>query len=193
MRETLSAAGNEITTMAGTAAGEKAVGHCEGVSETGIERVVADKGYHSRDSGRALVEVGVQTIVSEPERGRQNWRGQAAERQAVYANRRRLRSQPARSCYAGEESIWNERARTYTTEAACACICEESRTLPSGLWCMQPHLRIVLGAGTPRRAADRRAAVCLWFLWLVEAERREHQPLTCRIWLRQPLSGFSLT
>ena len=49
-------------------------------------------------------------------------------------------------------------------------------------------LRIVLGAGTPRRAADRRAATCFWFLWLAEAERREHQLLTCRIWLRQSLS-----
>jgi len=54
-------------------------------------------------------------------------------------------------------------------------------------------LRIVLGAGTPRRAADRRAAACFWFLWLVETERREHQLLTCRIWLRQSLSCFSLT
>src|SRR5229473_3271244 len=93
MRKTLSEAGKEITTLAGTAAREDAVGSCAGVSETGVERVVADKGYHSRDSVKALAEVGVQTIISEPERGRQSWRGQAAERQAVYANRRRVRSQ----------------------------------------------------------------------------------------------------
>jgi hypothetical protein len=92
MRETLSEAGREVPTIAGAAAREGAVGPCAGVSETGVHTVVADKGYHSRDSVRALAEVGVQTILSEPERGRQHWRGQAAERQAVYANRRRLAS-----------------------------------------------------------------------------------------------------
>ena len=41
MRETLSEAGKEITTLAGTAAREDAVGCCAGVSETRVERVVA--------------------------------------------------------------------------------------------------------------------------------------------------------
>ena len=36
-------------------------------------------------------------------------------------------------------------------------------------------LRIALGVGTARQAADRLAAVCFWFLWLVETERRDHQ------------------
>jgi len=54
-------------------------------------------------------------------------------------------------------------------------------------------LRIVLGAGTPRRAADRRAAACFWFVWLAESEPREHQLLSCLIWWRQPLAGFTLT
>ena len=30
-------------------------------------------------------------------------------------------------------------------------------------------LRIVLGVGTARQAADRLASVCFWFLWLLEA------------------------
>jgi transposase len=92
MRETRSAAGMAIPTLAGTEARENAMGPCEGVSATGVARVVGDKGYHSRDSVRALAEVGVRTVIREPERGPQHWGGQAAERQAVYANRRRLQS-----------------------------------------------------------------------------------------------------
>ena len=33
-------------------------------------------------------------------------------------------------------------------------------------------LRIALGVGTPRRAADGLAAVGFWFLWPVECEQR---------------------
>ena len=35
--------------------------------------------------------IGVRSYVSEPDRGRRNWKGQAAARDAVYANRRRIR------------------------------------------------------------------------------------------------------
>jgi transposase len=61
LRQALSEAGREINTMAGTAARENAVGSCAVVSETGVQRVVADEGYHSRDSVKALTDVGVQT------------------------------------------------------------------------------------------------------------------------------------
>jgi transposase len=200
LRETLSAAGNEITTMAGTAAGENAVGRCAGVSETGVERVVADKGYHSRDSVRALAEVGVQTIVSEPERGRQNWRGQAAERQAVYANRRRLRSPTGKELLRRRgEYLERAGAHLYDRGGMRRVHLRGKQNIAkralvhAAAFNLSLILRIVLGAGTPRRAADRRAAACFWFLWLVEAERRDHQLLTCRIWLRQSLSCFTLT
>jgi hypothetical protein len=53
-------------------------------------------------------------------------------------------------------------------------------------------LRIVLGVGAARQAADRLAAVCFWFLWLVETERRDHQHPTCLTWLPQSLSSFIL-
>jgi hypothetical protein len=98
--------------MAWAAAREGAVGPCAGVSETGLHTVVADKGYHSRDSVRALAEAGVQTILSEPERGRQHWRGQAAERQAVYPNRRRLPSSTGKKLLRGRGE-YLERAGTH--------------------------------------------------------------------------------
>lgn len=53
--------------------------------------VVLDKGYHSNDTVRDLQEDGLRTYVSEPKRGRRQWEGKAGERDAIYANRRRIR------------------------------------------------------------------------------------------------------
>jgi transposase len=56
-----------------------------------IEEVVADKGYHSRTTVHDLETLEIRTYISEPDRGPQSWIGQEAEREAVYANRRRIR------------------------------------------------------------------------------------------------------
>ena len=40
---------------------------------SGVEEVVADKGYHSDETLVGLREVGVRSHVSEPERGRRRW------------------------------------------------------------------------------------------------------------------------
>jgi transposase len=56
-----------------------------------IEEVVADKGYHSRTIVRDLETLEIRTYISEPDRGPQSWIDQEAERDAVYANRRRIR------------------------------------------------------------------------------------------------------
>jgi len=56
-----------------------------------IEEVVADKGYHSRTTVHDLETLEIRTYISEPDRGPQSWIDQRAERDAVYANRRRIR------------------------------------------------------------------------------------------------------
>ena len=56
-----------------------------------IEEVVTDKGYHSRRTVHNLEALDIRTYISEPDRGRQSWTDQEAERDAVYANRRRIR------------------------------------------------------------------------------------------------------
>jgi transposase len=53
------------------------------------EEAVADKGYHSKMVLLSLQQRGWRTYISEPNRGRQKWADQQAERAAVYANRRR--------------------------------------------------------------------------------------------------------
>ena len=61
------------------------------VAPTGLAEVVADKGYHSNQTLVEFADMGVRSYVSEPDRGRRNWTGQAAAKPAVYANRRRIR------------------------------------------------------------------------------------------------------
>ena len=57
----------------------------------GVTEIVADTGYHSNQTLTACVASGRRSYISEPDRGRRNWRGKAAARDAVYANRRRIR------------------------------------------------------------------------------------------------------
>ena len=56
-----------------------------------MAEVVADKGYHSNETMVALADLELRSYVSEPDRGRRRWRGNHAARDAVYANRRRIR------------------------------------------------------------------------------------------------------
>ena len=58
---------------------------------SGIEEVVGDKGYHSNEILTDLRALGLRSYISEPDRGRRRWKGQARARDAVYGNRRRIR------------------------------------------------------------------------------------------------------
>jgi transposase len=61
------------------------------------EEAVADKGYHSKMVLLSLQQEGWRTYIAEPQRGRQKWPGQRAERDAVYANRRRKNGRRGRA------------------------------------------------------------------------------------------------
>jgi len=57
---------------------------------------VADKGYHSNDTVSTIEDLGMRGYISEPDRGRRRWRDKEAERDAVYANRRRIKGRRGR-------------------------------------------------------------------------------------------------
>ena len=61
------------------------------IAEDRVAEVVTDKGYHSNETMTDLAELEMRSYVPEPERGRRDWEGKEAEREAVYANRRRVR------------------------------------------------------------------------------------------------------
>jgi transposase len=69
----------------------------EHVHDVAMEEVVADKGYHSNATMTELSAMAIRSYVSEPDRGKRVWTDadtgevKSAERDAVYANRRRIR------------------------------------------------------------------------------------------------------
>lgn len=71
--------------VAGVAGEQAQEVHVEGVQE-----VVADRAYHSNEVLRSMEEMQVRTYIAEPERGPRKWEGKAAEKAAVYGNRRRV-------------------------------------------------------------------------------------------------------
>jgi transposase len=80
MQQTLPEAAEQLEAVAAVTDGAVVV----------IKEVVADKGYHSRTTVHDLETMKIRTYISEPDRGRQSWIDQDAERDAVYANRRRI-------------------------------------------------------------------------------------------------------
>ena len=60
------------------------------VNAKGLEELVADKGYHSRDVLVDLQGLEVRTCIAEPDSGRRKWAGKRAEQAAVYRNLQRI-------------------------------------------------------------------------------------------------------
>ena len=87
IEETLTAAADAVVELA---ADEQSAPY---ISEQAMSEVVADKGYHSNEVMRTLAELELRTYIAEPERGPRKWKGKAAEKEAVYANRRRIRGE----------------------------------------------------------------------------------------------------
>src|SRR5687768_4471494 len=85
--ETLTTAAGELEAVATATDGETSV----------IDEVVGDKGYHSNQVLVDLAALDLRSYIAEPERGRRNWRRKAAARDAVYANRRRMRATRGRT------------------------------------------------------------------------------------------------
>jgi len=93
IQETVAEAGERITTVVADTDNDEMA---KRVGAEGPREVVTDKGYHSRQVVSEMVEWGMRTYCSEPNRGRQRWSEQEREQQAVYANRRRIRGERGR-------------------------------------------------------------------------------------------------
>ena len=65
----------------------------EKISAEWMSEAVLDKGYHSKQTLVDLEEMNIRSYASEPDRGRQHWAGQDEARDAVYANRRRVKGE----------------------------------------------------------------------------------------------------
>ncbi|MCH7748780.1 MAG: transposase, partial [Acidobacteria bacterium] len=140
--------------------------HVEAVGGAGIVEVVGDKGYHSNETMVGFAELGVRSYVSEPDRGRRKWKGKAAARQAVYANRRRIRgARGQRLLRQRGELLERPNAHLYETGGMRRV---HLRGHPNILKRLLVHvcgfnlgllMRQLSGVGTPRSLQGRAAAV----------------------------------
>jgi len=174
---TLAEAGSTVTELAGRAAQADAVGPAETVSEVGVERVVADKGYHNKQALEDLAETGVRPVIAEAERKRQKSSGQSAAQAAVYANWRRLRTKTAKALMRRRGALIERTfAHLYDTGGMRRVHLRGQNNIAkralihAAAFNLSLILRWMLGEGTARQAADLLAALCSAFLRLTQAE-----------------------
>jgi len=151
----------------------------EDVVRTG-EELVADKGYHSKQTVLDVQTLGVRTYISEPDRGPQQWIDQHAERDAVYANRRRIQGDRGRRLMRRRgELLERPNAHRYDTGGMRRThlrkhgnilkrVLVHASACNLGLW-----MRTLTGVGTPRGLQGRlAAALALWIaLWVLVRDR----------------------
>ena len=158
--ETVAEAGERIADAAAETNSEE---DGERVNPEGPSEVVTDKGYHSRKVVSDLADAHVRTYCSEPQRGRQRWKGQERERQAVYANRRRIRGQRGKRLLRRRGEMlerWNEhlydrggmrRVHLRGRENILKRLVVHAGAANLGLL-----MRKIFGAGTPKRLQGSR-------------------------------------
>jgi transposase len=140
------------------------------------EELATDKGYHSKQTVLDVQSQGLRSYISEPDRGRQCWKGQQAERDAVYANRRRIRGERGQLLMRQRgELLERPNAHLYETGGMRRThlrghgnilkrLLVHVAACNLGLW-----MRTLTGIGTPRGLQGRRAAAwafcfTLWVL-----------------------------
>jgi transposase len=153
------------------------------VHPDGVEEVVADKGYHSNDVAVALRDLAVRTYIAEPERGVRNWNGKAAEKEAVYANRRRVRDERGKRLQRGRgEKIERNFAHQFDTGGMDRLWVRglenvHKKLLIQAAACnLALLMRSIYGAGKPKAAHDRVRQAVFAILGFIRAVETFSQP-----------------
>jgi transposase len=149
----------------------------------GIKEIVGDKGYHSNQSLVDFEAVGVRSYISEPDRGRRNWKKNPEARDAVYRNRRRIR---------GPRGLHLLRLRGERLERPFAHLYEtgglrrvhlrghanirKRLLIHAGGFNLGLLMRQLIGVGTPRGLQGRLVAVLASLLMLI---RTLWEAITC--------------
>lgn len=154
--ETVTAAAEELEAVATVTDDETAV----------VEEVVADKGYHSNQVLVDLAALGRRTYIAEPNRGPRSWKKRAAARDAVYANRRRIRRARGHALQRRRsERLERPNAHLYETGGMRRTHLRGHTNILKRLlvhvggFNLGLFMRTLFGAGTPRSLQGRLAAV----------------------------------
>jgi len=165
-----------------------------GLRDSFFSEIVADKGYHSNDVLRSRRSEQLRTYISEPKRGRRRWVGKAADKAAVYANRKRIRGDRGRQLLRRRgELVERPMAHAYETGGMRRTHLRGHTNIRKRLLIHFAGLNLGLlmrkcfGHGTPRGLQGLSAAL----LALARASKRllkSLQGYSGPIWLPQPLS-----
>ena len=161
--ETVTTAAEELEAVAATTDGDTAV----------IDEVVADKGYHSNQVLVDLAVLDLRTYIAEPDRGRRRWTRQAAARDAVYANRRRIRSARGRALQRHRsERLERPNAHLYETGGMRRTHLRGHANILKRLFVhiggfnLGLLMRTLIGVGTPRGLQGRLSALMAFVMTL---------------------------
>src|SRR6202162_3583371 len=142
----------------------------------GVQEVVADKGYRSNDMMVGLAEMEVRSYVAEPDRGTRNWDGKAAEKAAIYANRRRIQGDRGKRLQRQRgERIERNFAHQFDSGGLDRLYVRgranvHKKFLIQAAACnLALLMRSTYGSGKPRAAHDRSAEAILMILAVVKA------------------------
>ena len=176
------ASAGDTTTLAETLI--TAAEQVEAVGARGIVEVVADKGYHSNETMVGFAVSRVRSYVSEPDRGRRRWKGKTAARDAVYANRRRIRGARAKRLLRQRgELLERPNAHLYDTGGMRRVHLRGHSNILKRLlvhvcgFNLGLFMRQLTGVGTPRSLQGRATALLHALIGLL-----------CRCWGRVPQS-----
>jgi transposase len=157
IQQTVSEAGIAV---AGLIAEKTPEGECK-VHPEGVEEVVADKGYHSNGVLRDLREMELRSYIAEPARGPRNWEGRPKEKEAVSANRRRIRGARGKGLLARRgERIERNFAHQFDTGGMDRLYVRgrsnvQKKLLLQAAACnLALMMRVLFGAGKPKAAQD---------------------------------------
>jgi transposase len=156
LAETLTTAAEELEAVATVTDEHTAV----------IDEVVLDKGYHSNQVLVDLTALDLRTYIAEPDRGRRNWEKKAAARDAVYANRRRIRGTRGRALQrCRSERLERPNAHLYETGGMRRTHLRGHANILKRLlvhiggFNLGLLMRTLVGVGTPRGLQGRMASV----------------------------------
>jgi transposase len=157
--------------------------------EDWMAEAVTDKGYHSNDAVITLAEMNIRSYVSEPDRGRRDWKDVPDEvRDAVYANRRRIKGERGKRLMQQRgERIERSFAHGYETGAMRRTHLRHHDNIAKRLlvhvggFNLSLVMRKLVGIGTPRglQGLFSRIFGVLWTMWnILQMIRRELPSLT---------------
>ena len=154
--ETLTAAAEDLEAVAAVTDADTGV----------INAVVGDKGYHSNQVLTDLAALDLRSYIAEPDRGRRHWTKNAVARDAVYANRRRIRgTRGVALLRRRSEYLERPNAHLYDTGGMRRTHLRGHANIlkrllvHTGAFNLGLLMRTLIGGGTPRGLQGRVAAV----------------------------------